>query len=190
MKFKNILTTAIAIGMMVVPMTAQAEQRQFAKNVLPKLDLDGNRYVDAVDASMALSDYADTSTGKESKFTMTQKILGDFNKDGVINAIDASGILSFYAESSVTSAKNLVQTSIAFSVKVKNDYKGDIDNASFTSYEECMEYIEQDKKTRKRPYEENVRTYIINVTETVYSKPAFEETSAVYSEDFVSMIFE
>ena len=64
-------------------------------------DVDGNGFVDAVDASRILANYAKYSTGAAAP---TEKDLAvcDVNKDGYIDAVDASNILSYYAYTSTT----------------------------------------------------------------------------------------
>ena len=64
---------------------------------LPLGDLDNNGTVNAVDASMILSEYALVSTKKPSQFTAAQTKAGDVDKNGTINAVDASMVLSYYA---------------------------------------------------------------------------------------------
>lgn len=58
-------------------------------------NFDGN--VDAIDASLVLTAYANIATGKDSGFTDIQKLAIDVNKDSEINALDASSILGYYA---------------------------------------------------------------------------------------------
>lgn len=60
-------------------------------------DVDGNGTVNAVDASMVLTEYAREATGQELTFSDIQKKAADVNADSNINAVDASGILSYYA---------------------------------------------------------------------------------------------
>lgn len=66
---------------------------------IPYGDVDGNNMINAVDASIVLTEYAAVSTGKPSSFTYYRTLTGDYNSDGIINAIDASKILSVYADS-------------------------------------------------------------------------------------------
>lgn len=60
-------------------------------------DVDGNGYVDAVDASKVLSEYAHISSDMDSTFNEVQRKVADSNNDGFIDAVDASKILAFYA---------------------------------------------------------------------------------------------
>lgn len=65
---------------------------------IPFGDVDGNGVVNAVDASLVLSEYANTAVGKPVSFTFYQLTTGDFNSDGSVNAVDASLILALYAK--------------------------------------------------------------------------------------------
>lgn len=59
-------------------------------------DPNGDGAINAVDASIILSDYARYSTSDD-KPTAEELASGDVNKDGSINAVDASTVLSYYA---------------------------------------------------------------------------------------------
>lgn len=63
-------------------------------------DIDGNGAVNADDASLALAEYANTSTGGTGTFTEAQTWFADVNSDSVINADDASMILAYYSYTS------------------------------------------------------------------------------------------
>jgi hypothetical protein len=65
-------------------------------------DVNGDNYINAVDASSVLSYYAMISTNKDGGYTEEQKLAADVNNDGQINAVDASCILSYYAYVSTT----------------------------------------------------------------------------------------
>ena len=58
--------------------------------------------INAVDASLVLAHYANTSTSKEGIFDADKSLAADINKDNMINAVDASAILAYYANISVT----------------------------------------------------------------------------------------
>ena len=66
-------------------------------------DIDNNGVVNSVDASLALTEYASTSTGRASSLSALQKLIADVNNDTIINSIDASLIITFYAKSSSNS---------------------------------------------------------------------------------------
>lgn len=65
-------------------------------------DVNGDGIIDAVDASVVLSEYASISVGNTSTFSALQRSLADMNGDGIIDAVDASIILSIYAKNSVS----------------------------------------------------------------------------------------
>ncbi|MBQ8296248.1 MAG: hypothetical protein IJX77_00515 [Ruminococcus sp.] len=58
-------------------------------------DNDGN--INALDASLVLTAYANTATGKETGLTQLQELAADADGNGRIDAIDASEILGYYA---------------------------------------------------------------------------------------------
>lgn len=60
-------------------------------------DINYDSFVDAVDASVALGEYASMSTGGTASFDKYQQFVGDYNGDGVIDAVDATLILIEYA---------------------------------------------------------------------------------------------
>ncbi len=60
-------------------------------------DISGDGFVNAVDASIALSYYAIASTTKDMELTAEEFAAGDVDGNGVVNATDASYILSYYA---------------------------------------------------------------------------------------------
>jgi hypothetical protein len=60
-------------------------------------DVDRNGTVDAIDASMVLTEYANVAIGREASFGDYQRAAADYNQDGSVDALDASLILSEYA---------------------------------------------------------------------------------------------
>ena len=66
-------------------------------------DPNGDGAINAVDASIILSDYARYSTSDD-KPTTDELSTGDVDKNGAVNAVDASVVLSYYAYSSTTKA--------------------------------------------------------------------------------------
>ncbi len=60
-------------------------------------DVNFDGIVNAVDASMVLTEYAATSAGGETTFSKTQVFVADTDHDGNITAVDASHILSSYS---------------------------------------------------------------------------------------------
>lgn len=63
-----------------------------------KGDFDFNGTIDAIDASLVLTYYAQKSTGKNPVITDKEFEAGDYDCDGNINSLDASEILTYYAE--------------------------------------------------------------------------------------------
>lgn len=60
-------------------------------------DVNNNGKIDAIDASMILSEYVASATNNTTAFTEEQKKAADVNLDGNIDAIDASKILAYYS---------------------------------------------------------------------------------------------
>lgn len=60
-------------------------------------DVNNNGFIDAVDASAILKEYATLSAKKDSTMTKEQTATSDINGDKIIDAVDASGVLAFYA---------------------------------------------------------------------------------------------
>lgn len=61
-------------------------------------DINNDKLVDSVDASVLMKEYAYISSGKESTFTdQRQKLAADVNNDGLADSVDASLILAYYA---------------------------------------------------------------------------------------------
>lgn len=60
-------------------------------------DVNDDGTINAVDASMVLSEYARKATGQTLTFSEIQKKAADVNDDSDVNAVDASKILSYYA---------------------------------------------------------------------------------------------
>ena len=64
---------------------------------LGKGDVNGDKAVNAVDASEVLTEYANVSSGRGSHFSASQKTAADMNSSGTVDAVDASIILGIYA---------------------------------------------------------------------------------------------
>jgi hypothetical protein len=60
-------------------------------------DVNGDKAINANDASMILAEYAIIATNGTRKFTEEQLKFADVNGDGDVNAIDASWVLGYYA---------------------------------------------------------------------------------------------
>lgn len=61
--------------------------------------------IDGRDATMVLTDYAATSTGKATKFRYRQNITAEVNGDSIIDGRDATTILTYYAKASAGTEK-------------------------------------------------------------------------------------
>lgn len=72
-------------------------------------DVNTDGSVDALDASMVLSDYAMKATGHESIFNAEQSKAADLNSDGAVDALDASLILSYYAYKATGGNKSITE---------------------------------------------------------------------------------
>ena len=66
-------------------------------------DPNGDGAINAVDASIMLSNYARYATSAD-KPTAEELAAGDVDKNGAVNAVDASNVLSFYAYQSTSNA--------------------------------------------------------------------------------------
>ncbi|MCR4638704.1 CAP domain-containing protein [Ruminococcus sp.] len=65
---------------------------------LSKGDVNGDKAINAIDASEVLAEYASVSSGRGSRFSAAQKTAADMNTNGSVDAVDASMILSIYAD--------------------------------------------------------------------------------------------
>jgi len=82
--------------------TAQAYAEAIGYNftaleTIARGDVDSDGSINAVDASMILSEYARTATGKSSSFEDLQRIISDVNYDNAVDSSDASSVLGYYA---------------------------------------------------------------------------------------------
>ena len=146
-----------------------------------KYDLDHNGVVNAVDASIVLTEYANTSTGKQSSFNETEKWIADFDYDKVINAVDASSILSYYAQASVKSDELLEEVFVKYYVEIRfnNDAT---EKHEFMTYEDCLTYIDDDKQVRPRVFVDSLK-YLIYVDELHYGEHKREFSFDIYCDD-------
>ncbi len=95
MRFRKLISIITILTMclinIVMPVTSYAEEN------LSKGDINGDGFIDAVDATLILTEYVALSTNGLSTFSDLQKISADINKDGFTDACDSTLILSFYA---------------------------------------------------------------------------------------------
>ena len=74
------------------------------KDKLPEYELGDanmNGIVDAVDATLILTQYARVSAGQEGVIDEDGLEYSDFNEDGTVDGRDATAVLSYYAQMSV-----------------------------------------------------------------------------------------
>ena len=85
----------------MIPTTSETHILSFRRTLrlayCTKGDINGDRKINAVDASAILSDYSRVSTSGISAFTQLQNNCSDINGDKSINAVDASCVLAYYA---------------------------------------------------------------------------------------------
>lgn len=74
-----------------MPVTSYAEEN------LSKGDINGDGFIDTVDASLILLEYSALSAGGISTFSDSQKVSADINKDGLTDSCDSSLVLAFYS---------------------------------------------------------------------------------------------
>ena len=61
-------------------------------------DVNRDRKVDSVDASLVLKHYSLVSVGKDGLFDESQQLMADVNNDGTITSVDASQIMVIYTK--------------------------------------------------------------------------------------------
>ncbi|MCM1506030.1 MAG: dockerin type I domain-containing protein [Ruminococcus flavefaciens] len=86
-----IATLAVFLINITIPVVSYAEEN------ISKGDINGDGFVDAVDATLILTEYTALSTSGISTFSDIQKVSADINKDGFIDACDSTLVLGFYA---------------------------------------------------------------------------------------------
>lgn len=75
----------------------------------PYGDINTDGAVDAIDASMILSEYARSATGAAKEFDELQQVLADVDLNGAIDAIDASLVLSYYAYKATGGTTSIIE---------------------------------------------------------------------------------
>ncbi|MDE6780445.1 MAG: D-alanyl-D-alanine carboxypeptidase family protein [Ruminococcus sp.] len=105
MKKKKIITMTLAVGL-----STAAVMNNSVKNIVSSItdttivqkmgDVNNDGFVDAVDATSILIEYASLSTDGKSTFSDAEKKSADINNDGMIDAVDASNVLTYYAYAS------------------------------------------------------------------------------------------
>ena len=158
--FKKI-TTAAAIAVIaatVIPMTVSADSM--------KRDINQDGYIDSVDASMVLAEYANISAGKTGTFTETQNYLADVDGDGKITPEDAADIMAVYAYNS-THDEAYPVTEVVF-CSYGQPYGKEELFGEFDTYEEAMAVMKQ--RDAEGDYGK-LSIVMINVTEGTTTNP-------------------
>lgn len=91
---KKSLTTTTTVTVKT-PVTTTTAIENNKKVNLGDVNINGS--VDALDASIILTEYALIATGHDSSLNAEQKKAANLNKDGAVDALDASLVLSYYA---------------------------------------------------------------------------------------------
>ena len=77
--------------------TPEVKEQKIVVSDRPMGDVNNDSIVDAVDASLVLSEYASLSTEQGSTFSTEEKYSANINMDEFIDAVDATAILGYYA---------------------------------------------------------------------------------------------
>lgn len=89
---------------------AYAEKYGYAFKAIDNIgDVNLDGAVDALDASLVLTEYAASATGKPSVLDDAAKLNADVNSDGTVDALDASYILSYYAFRATGGSGNILE---------------------------------------------------------------------------------
>lgn len=107
-KSENIVTSTTTTASSTTPSTT-TETTTTAENTISYGDVNSDRTIDAIDASMILTAYARSATGNKLDLSDVQKVSADVNKDGAIDAIDASLVLSYYAYKATGGTMSIVE---------------------------------------------------------------------------------
>jgi len=95
---RKILATSLTVGLCTLTAFSIGTGKNASATAVQYVgDVNNDGFVNAVDATNVLVEYAQTSTGGDSTFSDLQKTLADIDKSGIIDAVDATYILSYYA---------------------------------------------------------------------------------------------
>ncbi len=95
---RKILTTSLAVGLCALAAFSIGTGKNISATAVQYVgDVNNDGFVNAVDATNVLVEYAQVSTGGNSTFSDVQKTVADIDKNGIIDAVDATYILSYYA---------------------------------------------------------------------------------------------
>ena len=115
MKYNRLFTFLIIVTFSCILCTF-VSQVSADSTVFRSGDVNGDGFIDAVDASAVLAEYAHISAELPESFSPAQKSAADVNNDGFNDAVDASQILSYYAYLSTggtAELKDFIDTSSA-----------------------------------------------------------------------------
>ncbi len=146
-KIANIITSALIAVSAAIPLATYAEQRppETENYGFLKLDMNYDGIIDAIDASIILSEYAKISVGEPYSFSVTKRCIADYDGNSKIDAVDASAALKSYAYNSSHSDK-YEQRYAFFSVSYSANGQYSLTNECCT-FEESLKLIE-DFKTK------------------------------------------
>lgn len=146
-KIANIITSALIAVSAAIPLATYAEQRppETENYGFLKLDMNYDGIIDAIDASIILSEYARISVGEPYSFSVTKRCIADYDGNSKIDAVDASAALKSYAYNSSHSDK-YEQRYLFFSVSYSANGQYSLTNECCT-FEESLKLIE-DFKTK------------------------------------------
>ena len=176
---------ALATTSMLVPTIANAE---YLYPYRIRYDANNDKLINAIDASIVLSEYAATSTNKPSSFTETEKYLVDTNYDGAINAVDASEILSLYAYNA-TSKEPKFQEIVSYTVQIT--YKDRFESETFDNYEDCLKWITDKKAENEKRWLTEMREYgyVYSISRYHKTKPIGGGSVEIYKEDDLGKVW-
>lgn len=105
---RRVLTTAVVLSAMATATPAHATGNDDMGTLC--MDVNYDSIIDGRDATMVLTEYAQTSVGKSASFTETQRFIADTNLDGIVDGRDASAILTTYAYNSTHKTPQPIKT--------------------------------------------------------------------------------
>ncbi|MDE6671599.1 MAG: Ig-like domain-containing protein [Ruminococcus sp.] len=106
MDLKKILAMSMAISLSTLAVNDYKNIKntyavENTATVLNLGDVDNNGLINAIDATMILTEYAFRSTNSTGVLTEAQKKVADVNGDNLIDSVDAALVLSYYAYKSI-----------------------------------------------------------------------------------------
>ena len=131
-KIIGIVLSLIMIGCVVSELSGNAaETRKLG-------DVNNDGYVDAVDASQVLAEYANRSVYKLETFSVIQKFVADVNMDGSVTALDAAEIMRIYCRNSSVQIEPI--TKISFRAQYASEYEAEVIRTNI--YDDAMAFLD------------------------------------------------